>query len=310
MSVKKIVLTIVNLLVLQVSFASAFPSTKITVKAVDEQGFPLVGARVSMAFTIPKPNDFGTADLFAKGVTDKDGVYSAESESIGTLGFSVDDDGFYQSSVGYEFKSSSNITNRWEPWNPTVEVMLKKKRNPVPMYDNHRTSYNVPKLDTPIGFDLEKEDWVAPYGKGTTSDFIINFNVVDRAYTDYECGFTLTFSNPHDGIQEYFFDSNDQSSFKWPFEAPDVGYLAQLSKRKTMTPGKGYNSDEKNNVNYLFRVRTIVDQNGNIIEAKYGKLVGEFGFVPNKQITFRYIFNPDGTRNLEEDPEKNLFGKK
>lgn len=309
MNIKIILWTIVNLLVFQVNIASALPPTKITVKAFDEQGVPLVGARVSMAFTIPKPKDFGTADLFVKGMTDTGGLFSAESESMGMLGFSIDYDGFYQSGSGYEFTSRSKLLNRWEPWNPIVVVMLKKKHNPVPMYDNHRTSYNVPKLDTPIGFDLEKEDWVPPYGKGSVSDFIINFNVVDRAYTDYECGFTLAFSNPHDGIQEYIFDTKDQSSFKWPFEAPDSGYSPTLSKRKTMTPAQGYKSDEKKDVNYLFRVRTKVDQNGNIIEAKYGKLVGEFGFVPNKQVTFRYIFNPDGTRNLEEDPKQNLFKK-
>ncbi len=307
---KKMIIFKVLLLVCIATNAYCLSTGKLTLIVKDEQGLPVEGAKAYISYSKPEIGGVGVADILKEGITGKDGLFIAESLTMSGVGISAEKVGYYTSNIHYEFTAHSKLLNRWEPWNPTVEVILKNKHNPVPMYDNHRTSYNVPKLDTPIGFDLEKEDWVTPYGKGTTSDFIINFNVVDRAYTDYECGFTLTFSNPRDGIQEYFFDGNDQSSFKWPFEAPDAGFLAQLSKRKTMTPGKGYKSDEKNNVNYLFRVRTIVDQNGNIIEAKYGKLVGEFGFVPNKQITFRYIFNPDGTRNLEEDLEKNLFRKK
>jgi hypothetical protein len=243
-------------------------------------------------------------------VTNEDGVVTFQGDGLESVGATIDKEGYYQSGSGYKFTSKS-LLNRWEPWNPTVEVVLKKKRNPVPVYDNYRTSYQIPKFDTPIGFDLERRDWVAPFGHGLVSDFVILYKSEIRAYTDYDCGFTLTFSNPHDGIQEYFFDKEDQSYFKWPFEAPVEGYLPEISKEKTMLlPGTGYNSDEKKTINYMFRVRSKVDNEGNIVEAQYGKLIGEFGFVPKGEITFRYMFNPDGTRNLEEDPEKNLFQQK
>ena len=42
----------------------------------------------------------------------------------------------------------------------------------------------------------------------------------------------------------------------------------------------------------------------------YGKIEKEFEFDPKGSVYFRYYLNPDGTRNLEEDPGKNLFKKK
>jgi hypothetical protein len=94
------------------------------------------------------------------------------------------------------------------------------------------------------------------------------------------------------------------------FQAPADGYLKEISKEKTIVPGKGYKSNEKKNANYLFRVRTKTDKDGNIVKAMYGKIGGEFKFGPNGSVVFGYYFNPDGTRNLEHDTKKNLFKKK
>jgi len=291
--------------------AFSSPTAKLSAKVLDENGLPIQGALVSLNFTGAKRGDGGGLTSFGKeGKSDSDGMFTGSGESLPLAGVVVDKDGYYRSLQKYEFTSSSFLLNRWEPWNPTIEVVLKKKRNPVAMYDNHRTSYKVPQLDTPIGFDLEKEDWVAPYGRGITADFIFTFNASIRAYTDYDCNFSLKFSNPHDGIQEYFFDTKDQSYFKWPFIAPDGGYLNEISKQKNVLLKTGYKSNENENANYIFRVRSKVDKDGNIVDARYGKISGEFGFVPKGEITFRYFFNPDGTPNLEEDPGKNLFNKK
>jgi hypothetical protein len=290
--------------------AFGYPTAKITAKVVNEQGNPISGANVSISFMKAKEKEWGMTTYDKDGKSDNEGLYTTSGEGTQSVSIFITKDGYYPSGDGVKLTSRSFL-NRWEPWNPTIEVVLKKKRNPVPMYDNHRTSYKVPKLDTPVGFDLEKEDWVTPYGNGLTADFLITFNAEIRAYTDYDCGFSLKFSNPHDGIQEYFFDAKDQSYFKWPFEAPTSGYLSEISKQKNMLlKTTGYKSDEKNNANYIFRVRTKVDKNGNIVDARYGKISGEFGFVPSGEITFRYFLNPDGTRNLEEDPDRNLFKNK
>jgi hypothetical protein len=290
----------------------AATSAKVTARVVNEEGVPVHNANVTVGFLLAKKGGVGADSYREEGRSDSQGMFTATGNTIiPQVTIHADFDGYYRSSKWAKFTSRSLLLRRWEPWNPTIEVVLKKKRNPVPMYDNHRTTYKVPKFDTPMGFDLEKEDWILPYGKGVVSDFIITFDSEIRAYTDYDCNFTLSFSNEHDGIQEYYFSKDDQSYYKWPFEAPVDGYKKKLFKEKSISlPEKGYYSNEKDNLNYLFRVRSKVDKNGNIMEAKYGKLIGEFGFSPKGKITFRYIFNPDGTRNLEEDPGRNLFKNK
>jgi hypothetical protein len=312
MRMKRAVFIIVNVLIFQLTNAYALPTAGITVKAVDEEGVPVAGARVSLAFTIPKPDDIGAADLFVKGVTDNNGQFSAENASIGMLGFSVDHEGYYQSSVGYEFTTHSKPHNRWEPWNPTVEVVLKKIRNPVPMYVKYIEAADIPAVDAVVGYDLEKGDWVAPYGSGAINDLLFLCQNKYENFRNAETSCEISFSNTEDGFQEYRFSKNDQSYYKWPFEAPMDGYaIKKLNKWMSVhLPEEGYRSNFKDGTNYIFRVRTETDSDGNIIKANYGKIKGDIRVYKKRQVNFFYYFNPDGTRNLEEDPKRNLLTMK
>jgi hypothetical protein len=65
--------------------------------------------------------------------------------------------------------------------------------------------------------------------------------------------------------------------------------------------------DEVNN--YIFRVRSEVDENGKLKQAMYGKIRGDLWYTPGSggKIKMHYYLNPDYTRNLEFDPERTLF---
>jgi hypothetical protein len=53
--------------------------------------------------------------------------------------------------------------------------------------------------------------------------------------------------------------------------------------------------------NYYIRVRTKVDDRGNIVSAHYGKIYGDF-------MQFKYYLNPTiNDRNVEFDPKQNLM---
>ncbi len=67
-------------------------------------------------------------------------------------------------------------------------------------------------------------------------------------------------------------------------------------------PGLGTKEDMNNpDRNYYFRVRTVVDDRGNIVSAHYGKIYGDF-------MQFSYYFNPTpNSRNVEFDPKQNLM---
>lgn len=297
-------------ILLVTSTAEARPTAKITVKAVDEQGVAIVGASVHVGFEIPN-RIVGTTEIRKSGNTDDKGEFSTSSNSMNSLGLSVDKDGYYQSGASYEFKSSSFLLNRWEPWNPTIEVVLKKKRDPVAMYQKYLEALPLPKLNTPVGYDFEKGDWVAPHGNGMTSDLVFSCTNNYVSFSEANTSCDISFSNVQDGLQEYKFDPKNQSLYKWPFEAPGDDYgIKKLNKWMSVKPKEEYKSNYQEKVNYLFRVRTVVDKNGNVIKANYGKILGDFRVYKKAEVNFSYYFNLDGTRNLEEDPKKNLFKKK
>ena len=67
-------------------------------------------------------------------------------------------------------------------------------------------------------------------------------------------------------------------------------------------PGQGAKDDMNNpNRNYFFRVRTVKNDEGNIVSAYYGKIYGDF-------MQFSYYLNPTpNDRNIEFDPKQNLI---
>lgn len=292
----------------------AATTAKVTVQVVDEDHVPLSQAGVDVWFSEAKSSgkSLGWKDVKIKGLTDNDGLFTAEGGALlSQVTTNAKKRGYYESVKIVKFTGRS-LLNRWEPWNPTVEVVLKKKRNPVGMYVKGTDWIEVPTLEKPVGYDLKKGDWVAPYGTGMTNDFIFTFWSDIKAYREYDLKMTMEFSNKLDGIQKFSFNGDDQSYFKWPFEAPVDGYQIELIKEIHKIPGKTETNIDRT-ANYIFRVRTQTDERGNIVSAKYGKVSSEFEMSPEDSkflIRFHYYFNPDGTRNLEEDPEKNLFKKK
>jgi hypothetical protein len=64
---------------------------------------------------------------------------------------------------------------------------------------------------------------------------------------------------------------------------------------------------------YFVRVRTILDENGNVKSALYGKIRGDIDLyvgtkAPQAGLGFVYYLNPESnSRNVEFDPGQNLF---
>lgn len=294
--------------------AIAFVDTaKITIEVVDEKGNKIENANVGIGF-----DDYRTPsnENSVKGLTDSKGYFTGSAPcTSGYLGFNVKKSGYYLSKGHYQFNGKGSLG--WQPWNPTIEVLLRKIENPVPMYARN-TKYStieIPVVGEDVGFDLIKFDWVIPYGKATHADFIFHLKrrVVDRK--DFDATLTVTFSDNNDGIQSYSDEMEDGSQFKLPRYAPENGYQKRLVLKEWRHPGD-YNVKRNfdflaSDMNYIFRVRSE-EQNGQLIRAMYGKIQGfiDFTAVHSKtaKIYFKYYLNPDYTRNLEYDPDRNLFG--
>ncbi|MCX7747228.1 MAG: Ig-like domain-containing protein [Clostridia bacterium] len=280
-----------------------YPLGKVTIKVTDNDGNPVPNASVTVRFDYPKGfgMGWGTSSKFVDGVTDKDGLYSLTKATPRRWFYMIRKEGHYLSGETYEFKDkTAGIV--WWPWNPFMEIKLKKQINPTQMYAKNTTAIKIPAVDTPVGYDLEKGDWVAPHGKGIISDFVFTFKVRFVKNDDWDVSYTLTFSNEQDGIQEYSIPAGNQSEYFWPYEAPEDGYKKEVNWSAFYHPGgwSGVNkSDYKEDRKYIFRVRSKIDEKGNIIEAKYGKINGDIVLSFGGYTGFVYYFNPTGSRSLE-----------
>jgi hypothetical protein len=301
MKIIRILLYAMSFLLTQNCYAGIlYPTAKITVRAIDTKGNVIPDAEVRVTFYVDKGAGmgWGLSSKFIQGRSDKMGLYAAESDSIDRCSFSVKKEGFYNSYDEVYFQKVS-LLRRWEPWNPIVDIVLKVKRDPVAMYAKRTDSLKVPILDTPIGYDFEKSDWVAPYGKGVLSDFVFTCKIRFASRDDKSTAYKLTFSNPMDGIQEYIPDKNDRSEFRWPYDAPETGYKPELSLFDSYKGTEKYTPGYDDKKRYVFRIRTQVDEKGNIISAKYGKIKGDIELLMHGMLRFEYYFNPSGSRSLE-----------
>ena len=288
------------------AFCLELPEACVTVQVVGEDGNPIQDAEAVVVFSGAAEKDPKAHDEFGvKGLTDANGKFTAIAKARAWFDYIATKQGYYrtQNAETYMFKDIEE--NRLVPWNPTLQLVLKKIGNPVPMYARERT-VQMPVEDQKVGFDLQICDWVAPYGKGVNNDFMFCFekrptpngNVVK---------YTLSFSNKNDGIQPVEAKLGLGSKLELPRFAPDNGYLGEWIIREG-DENIIRNTSPTQNRSYFFRVRSaVVDEN---IKALYGKIRGDFGCGGYRRglpkITFTYYLNPDGTRNMEFDTEKNL----
>jgi len=289
------------------------PEADITIQVIDENGQPIEDATVRMAF------EQGT-DLIrqrpkskkVEGKTGKDGVFRSKKDTTGYVGIGIKKIGYYESHIVQRFWHSDPNLKKQDEWKSTQQTILKKIENPVPMYAKKIFWKRVPIGET-TGFDLEIGDFVQPFGNGKVSDFVFNFKGTRIASDNREEHLSVTFSNKGDGIQEFIISPDDHSAFKSPKLAPIDGYKERLEFSVLTYPGKAVErKGTREDQNFVFRVRTKLDEQGYVIQANYGKIYGpiEYGFSGEEgmiSFKFDYYFNPDHTRNLEFDLKRNLF---
>jgi len=291
-----------------------YPQAKVTVRVIGEDEQPIPG--VTASFVFGGQYDYNHTLVRVKGETDVSGLFTAQGYTYGRFGHDLSKNGYYVGSAPIPiFRDAKD--GHWQPWGATNTAILRKIEKPVPMYAKRVRGANVPDVGKPYGYDLEVGDWVAPYGRGKTSDFIItltNRQYMSRSVFDVEA--TITFSNPLDGIQETHLPKEYATSeFKWPRQAPEMDYQSSFAahahesdvgQKSILT----FNPDGTGQA-YFFRVRTV-EQNGKIDSAFYGKIDSGIALEPRGakvcKVFFTYYLNPKSLdRNMEFDLKRNLF---
>lgn len=279
---------------------------KFTLKIVDVDGVAVTNASVMAHFEMEGHQGI-------KGISDTNGLFSMEDKSRGQMHYGVSKEGYYSTSSTMSFGRQEGIVikdGKWQPWNPVITVVLKNIKNPVTMYAHHG-EYEIPAKKVSLAFDLEKRDWVVPYGKGVQQDMLVYLeeNIPDP--NTWSKKLLLSFgTNFADGVK--LVSKEVFSTFVSPYAAPDVGYGRSVSWEFDRTANKIL-TDKRSSASdcLIYRVRTELDDKGNIVKANYGKVYGpvEFGLIgPKSVLKMTYYFNPEvNSKNLEFDPKKNLF---
>ena len=308
---------------------------KITVNVVEEDtGKPVVGLRVCAAgfvssHYIPTPSISADEYDRQEAITDKNGqavitgiksqdgmVYLAadnadHKKSIRAAGYYTDE--------GVVYKGTKSELGRWQPWNPTLTIKLKRIIKPIPMYAKH-VDGNIPELGKPCGYDLVRGDWVAPHGKGEIADLVFTIKTTflggkdeyNRKY--FESVFNLTFSNDGDGLVDYPVAPGN-CGLRLPYNAPAAGYAPSPSAQRQHLRANGdqalgmFDAKTVQRQNYFLRVRTVKNK-GEIVSALYGKIHNLIEWESTGFLRFTYYLNPTPNNpNVEFDPKKNLFGQ-
>jgi hypothetical protein len=277
------------------------PTASITVHVSDSQTLaPIEGAKARIAFTIANGQG-GTKELERAGLTDANGEFSASENSLFYISADAQKAGYYRTTASLDLRPTLNDTYG----SPAIiPISLKRIGQPIAMYARKRAQLELPKVGESLGFDLVAFDWIAPYGKGQFSDFVFTLSEPGNDRKGGTKTLLLAFANEGDGIQLFEADPNEGSELRLPAIAPESGYAPTFTQRadKTYAPNK--------KANYFFRVRTAKD-GAMIRSALYGKIHGDIGVdtINSKTalVFLTYYLNPDGTRNVEFDPTKNLF---
>lgn len=282
---------------------------KVTVKVADESGQPVTNANMKVYFRMSSGKSDGER---VRGSTDDNGVFSAEGRTTDIVFIGVEKSGYYTSRTQHNAQSLNPARlqdDRWLPWNPTIPVVLKRIQNPTSMILKF-AHMRIPQFDEPLGFDLEKHDWVAPDGQGEVPDMLVKFETIDDASPFRK----LVVEFPGEMNGAYVRKKDDYSILKSDYHAMTNGVYEARIENNDGTRGPAHIL--LGGGDYLvFRVRCKVDDKGRLISAHYGKIYGPFDYFVQSRNKMRLstMFNPvENDTNLEFDGngwDDVLFGR-
>ena len=278
-------------------------------------------------------NDMSRGHL-EKGVTDADGDFKFKGVSdISYVTFSIRTEGDMYYPVirkRLEFNGISGWLNKcWEPYDTIVTVRLQRVEHPIPLcVKNVRPKVAPGTFDgtnAVLRYDFVLGDWLPPEGKGERADLEIRTKLTinevlqvgrRRKKVFFEFRNEIEFLGEGNGCCAEMTSPTLGIRLR---NAPEVGYGKTIVnrfgvKRKIVGPNvnEAEYSDSNPNRCYYFRIRSRFDDKGNLVEAYYGKIYGDFNFHGDwsygfQGFDFLYYLNPTSLdRNLEWDMKTNL----
>ena len=274
----------------------------LTVK--NEKGEPIQGAKGGAWFW------YKGGSTSAEDISNEKGKLVLSNKATTDSAYRIEKDGYYYTK-GYvrSFDAPDEPFGFFERrrWVPVVrDVILKEKRNPIPMYSKAFRK-KIPHFNQTIGFDLKLVDWVHPYGKGDVPDVYITVSATNERFgtKTEERPHTIIFEWPraYDGVQVC--DATTWSEFISEYH---VDLRKPFIKKLNLTPLEEEETSWLSRQKYLtFRVRSETSPTGELIQCHYGKIYASIYAKWDMLYIALVFFNPiPNDTNLEFNPEKNL----
>ena len=228
---------------------------------------------------------------------------------------------------GHGYKEK-NLFGVWQPDNLVATIRLQRVEHPIPLFVKKISSRNHPyggrvfdKGNGVLEFDFLVGDWLPPVGKGKIADVrfermpqedlgegMNGAGVRGRVYRD---AMNVSFLGEENGLVKV---AESFSAALRIRTAPEGGYCDSYNcwegVGRDLQPISSYDKLR----DFCFRIRTRKNDNGEIVEAFYGKIYGDISFAPAfdpleniASVCMLYYLNPTPLdRNLEWDMKTNL----
>ena len=289
----------------EVEYAMAYGAeAKICLKVCDDMGLPVPNASVRAFFDM-LPNPHSTY-----GKTDTNGVCVVKGKTNGNkVGVLVGKEGYYGSHKEMSYvpmwKEHDVEDGKWQPYGEEIPILLKPIKNPLKLCSVPVKAYKfIDAICEWVGYDLEKNDFVEPYGDGDVSDFEIYMDW-DRIYSIMDCkkaGYKIRFSEPWSGYCPMQLDA--ESEFPTPYNAVTNATFLQYAEFYDRYEGQRLRNTFDKSRCWVIRSRCKTDENGRLISANYSviRLLGMSGSREQKAgFGFVGAFNPTpNDTNLED----------
>ena len=285
---------------------------KIIYRVVDDEGVPVTNTTVYGQWQ----NDYPRRTWKETFLTHENGEFVAKGKVGGRFGFYVKKDGYYLSSTGVNFHWREGVSplvkdGKWQPYGEKRTLVVKRKKNPVPMGSLHYTPITVPVTNVWLGFDMSSFQWTKPYGNGEHDDMLLRFNYeMHDKYAAQWATMDVSFTNnPFAGV--YVLPQDTYSDMKSPYLANTNAMFVQAHTFRHEFFNKYVDSIGKGDC-MVFRTRTRVDENGKLVAAHYGKIYGLWEFstmIRIKDIFFNPTPNDPNLEDVETIDRLKLLGR-
>ncbi|MDO5317732.1 MAG: hypothetical protein Q4G65_03815 [bacterium] len=250
-------------------------------KVVDDEGAPVANAKCSgWMYMETAPKQGSHYSLY----TDTNGFVRVAGKCGEWFSVVLCKEGYYDTmlDVKYPNRNASPmlVDGKWQPYGETRTVVLKRIRKPRKMLGPDRPPQRKIRIyDKWLEFDLERGDFLPPIGNGHDADMLIRFRLHGRMPDDWSIAMDVSFTNhPHAGAYRLKKDTWSDMKSSYCADA-NAMYQANFTFKYCHEKGVYPHADKLGKDEYMvFRTRTRVDRDGNLLSARYGKLYGPWHF--------------------------------